>query len=1204
MALVVVATLVAGGFYLSSASVDLSRDAKPFPGPATPTKEYWIGQLDLLQARIISLRSQLAADPANVPLQTELQATIDEFAAISAMLGGDVPSASPVETALFGAKEQHHLALRNKESEIESLRQQLQESPDDPLLLDLLDQALADFESLSAELGGDRPGAPGDGSVTFVAAPTPDGCAVTTTDFTNTVPVPISASGMPVVLSTIAVAGVDSYLWDLDVSAFITHTFSSDLDITLTSPGGTSVTLTTDNGLGNDNIYNGTLWDDQADPDGQVPYASNTGLTTDHPYVNLTVATPLATEEALGAFVGEDPNGIWTLTISDDANLDGGQLNSWSLSVSTLASAPTETTTSFANPAVFPISASGTPLVSSTIAVTGVGVTLTDLKVTTNIAHTFSSDLDVTLQSPSGKVVTLTTDNALGNDNVYNGTLWDDDADPDGVAPYASNPNLATDHPYVNLVVATPLAPEEALAAFNGEDPNGTWTLTIQDDANLDGGSLNGWSIDVTTGECAATTGPCVCTPATFNNTIPAPISASGMPVVVSTIAVSGVDTYLYNLDLTSFITHSFSSDLDITLTSPLGTHATITTDNALGNDNVYNGTLWDDDADPDGLVPYASNPGLVTDHPYVNLVVATPLVIEEALGAFIGEDPNGTWTLTISDDANLDGGQLNSWSLSVCALDTTPTETTTSFSNLVPVPISAAGMPVVASTIPVLVPGTQLGRVRATTDLAHTFSSDLDVTLSSPGGTVVTLTTDNALGNDNVYAGTLWDDKADPDGLVPYASNAGLVTDHPYVNLVTATPLVPEEALAAFNDEDPNGIWTLTIADDANLDGGQLNSWSLEVTTIVCGGATGCTPGSCNDQNPCTDDVCNTATGECEFTPVVCPSDGNVCTDEVCTPSAGGCVSVPNTGPCSDNNTCTTMDSCSGGACVGGPLLNCDDGNECTDDFCDPVRGCDSTPNTAPCEDGNACTTPDACAGGACVAGPLLNCDDGNVCTDDACDPGTGCQNPPNTAPCDDANACTSPDACAGGACVGGPPLNCDDLDDCTTDSCDPATGCVNVPVPGGDEGDHDSEDDNNDGDDEEDDDGDGDDEEDDDGDGDDEEGDHWHGGDDENDGGWGFAESNNNGGGDDEAECDDSDHGSDDSDHHDRGSNDDDTSDNESDASSDDDSDHWHGTPVQGGAQVLSSGSGPQQLSADRPSPVNDTVTGAHTRRPATRR
>src|SRR5439155_6243399 len=59
--------------------------------------------------------------------------------------------------------------------------------------------------------------------------------------------------------------------------------------------------------------------------------------------------------------------------------------------------------------------------------------------------------------------------------------------------------------------------------------------------------------------------------------------------------------------------------------------------------------------------------------------------------------------------------------------------------------------------------------------------------------------------------------------------------TDRAYANLTTATPLVPEEALAAFRDEDPNGVWELTISDDTTGNGGSLNSWSLNITTSTC---------------------------------------------------------------------------------------------------------------------------------------------------------------------------------------------------------------------------------------------------------------------------------------------------------------------------------------------------------------------------------
>jgi len=180
-----------------------------------------------------------------------------------------------------------------------------------------------------------------------------------------------------------------------------------------------------------------------------------------------------------------------------------------------------------------------------------------------------------------------------------------------------------------------------------------------------------------------------------------------------------------------------------------------------------------------------------------------------------------------------------------------------------------------------------------------------------------------------------------------------------------------------------------------------------------------------CDDGNTAAGDCCSPT---CQFEPARSPCTGtNVCLTATTCDGAGLCGGgTPIPGPCDDGNTCTTADTCAGGVCVGGPALNCNDGNVCTDDTCNPATGCVNTSNTAPCSDGNACTTADACAGGTCVPGPAANCNDGNVCTDDSCDPATGCVHAPNTAPCTDGNACTTADTCAGSVCVGGPPPIC----------------------------------------------------------------------------------------------------------------------------------------------------------------------------------
>jgi hypothetical protein len=210
--------------------------------------------------------------------------------------------------------------------------------------------------------------------------------------------------------------------------------------------------------------------------------------------------------------------------------------------------------------------------------------------------------------------------------------------------------------------------------------------------------------------------------------------------------------------------------------------------------------------------------------------------------------------------------------------------------------------------------------------------------------------------------------------------------------------------------------------------------------TRDTCHPATGCqhTPitGSCNDGSACTTgDVCSPG-GLCGGAPVDC-NDNNPCTAEGCNP-ASGCTHAPQTGPvCNDQSVCTTGDHCTSGICGGTPQ-SCDDGNGCTTDSCNPQSGCHHSPHSGGCSDGNACTTGDSCTDDTCVSGPPDSCDDGNSCTFDFCSIGTGCQHQSVTGPqCDDGNACTIGDSCNAGNCQSGPPIICDDLNPCTVDLC-----------------------------------------------------------------------------------------------------------------------------------------------------------------------
>ena len=109
------------------------------------------------------------------------------------------------------------------------------------------------------------------------------------------------------------------FIADLDVPVEIFHTYRGDLDITLTSPTGTVVVLTSDNGGGANNLR--VVFDD----------AATTSIVGDNANHNTNVERRRIPENPLSAFNGQNAAGTWTLQICDDAAIDTGTFNSYSL---------------------------------------------------------------------------------------------------------------------------------------------------------------------------------------------------------------------------------------------------------------------------------------------------------------------------------------------------------------------------------------------------------------------------------------------------------------------------------------------------------------------------------------------------------------------------------------------------------------------------------------------------------------------------------------------------------------------------------------------------------------------------------------------------------------------------------------------------------------------------------------------------------
>ncbi len=212
-------------------------------------------------------------------------------------------------------------------------------------------------------------------------------------------------------------------------------------------------------------------------------------------------------------------------------------------------------TNTFANPAPIIINDAGvgSPY-PSTIAVSGVTGSVTKVTATiTGFSHTFPSDLDVLLVGPGGQKFILVSDVIGGTDAVGINWTFDDAAaafigstgtpasgtfkptnyttcqDP-FAAPAPAGPYLSPGG------IGTPCG-TDTLAAFNGVNPNGTWSLYVVDDLGADVGTISGgWRLNfTTTGGCGTPTPSPTATPATPTPTPTATATPPTTPTPTST---------------------------------------------------------------------------------------------------------------------------------------------------------------------------------------------------------------------------------------------------------------------------------------------------------------------------------------------------------------------------------------------------------------------------------------------------------------------------------------------------------------------------------------------------------------------------------------------------------------------------------------------------------------------------------------------
>ncbi|MFD4820718.1 proprotein convertase P-domain-containing protein [Peribacillus butanolivorans] len=176
-----------------------------------------------------------------------------------------------------------------------------------------------------------------------------------------------------------------------------------------------------------------------------------------------------------------------------------------------LATLPTctPTTSTFSNPASITIPDEGpSSPYPSTINVTGLTGTIAKVTATLhNLSHTHLNDLEILLVGPGGQNVILMDDVGDSAPGVVNATYTFDDASPNSMnavtIPPSGTYKPSNNGSLENLPAPAPQQPPSygtLLSVFNGTNPNGTWSLFVNDDAAIDSGSIaDGWSLTITT---------------------------------------------------------------------------------------------------------------------------------------------------------------------------------------------------------------------------------------------------------------------------------------------------------------------------------------------------------------------------------------------------------------------------------------------------------------------------------------------------------------------------------------------------------------------------------------------------------------------------------------------------------------------------------------------------------------------------------
>jgi len=363
----------------------------------------------------------------------------------------------------------------------------------------------------------------------------------------------------------------------------------------------------------------------------------------------------------------------------------------------------------------------------STLTVAGLAGTVSKVTATMiGFGHSFPSDVSILLVGPQGQAVVLMS-RAGGSVGITNTRLTFDDSAASVLPQFsfiADGTYMPTDYKASDTFfpVVPPAPYSHALSAFNGSNPNGTWSLFVQDDQSQNSGVITGgWVLSITTsGPSISQPGPQT-TPENTPLTVFFAVNSSS--INPSNLIVTATNTLDSPTGLVSGLTlGGFGRARTLLITPAANMPSIVTTNNGtnLITMTVTDGTLTNSVSFP-LTVTYSNQPPTISgltnqstpanvplsvsftvsdvDDPVSNLVVAATTSVP-GLGTATVTGTNGVEVLTYKPK-----GVVGTNTVSVTASDGVSTTT-----NTITV-ISLPGLPpVVGSIAPQTVPNTRSG--------------------------------------------------------------------------------------------------------------------------------------------------------------------------------------------------------------------------------------------------------------------------------------------------------------------------------------------------------------------------------------------------------------------------------------------------------------------------------------------------------------